>query len=66
MTLAEKLALRAKHTCMLKMSSMRCIGCNAGVPYPALTIAEIEESLAEGRRERRAAAPALRASRRPR
>lgn len=66
MTLAEKLELRAQHTCVLKMTSVNCRACNRGVPYPALTVDEIIESLAAGRRESKAAEPALRAGARRR
>lgn len=58
-TLDEKLALRAQHTCIKEMTSVRCRACNSGVPYPALTVDEIIESLAAGRREATAAQPAL-------
>ena len=51
--------LRAMHTCMKTMSSMNCLACNRGVPYPAMTVEEIEDSLASGRRESQAAERAL-------
>lgn len=62
MTLAEKQRLRGMHTCIMDMSSMRCRACNRGVPYPALTIAEIEESLRVGRSERKAAEKTIKRS----
>jgi hypothetical protein len=58
-TYAEKMALRSKHTCVLRNESRSCTACNRGVPYPALTVDEIIESLAAGRREAKAAEPAL-------
>ena len=56
MTNAE---LRAQHTCVLASSSMNCKGCRDGVPYPALSIAEIREALRQGHEEAEAAWPAL-------
>lgn len=67
MTYAEKMALRSKHTCVIRMESRSCTACNRGVPYPALTVDEIIDGLAAGRREAEAARPALVAgARRPR
>lgn len=37
--------LRAKHTCVMAASSMRCLACNRGVPYPALTTEELEDMM---------------------
>ena len=62
MKLAEKLRLRAQHTCVKDMSSMKCRACNRGVPYPALTIEEIEEALAAGAEVRKAAERTLKRS----
>lgn len=58
MTPKEKAALRARHTCIKAVSSLRCHACNNGVPYPALTLEEIDELL-DGGREAEAAMPAL-------
>ncbi len=66
MTPAEKQALRAQHTCVLKMTSVNCRACNRGVPYPHMTIDEVKEALAAGRRVAKAAEPALRAGARRR
>lgn len=41
----EKLALRAQHTCVLRMESRSCTACNRGVPYPALTMDETMQSM---------------------
>lgn len=49
MTLQQKLTLRAQHTCVKKMSSLRCSACNSGVPYPELTIAEMIEQMKRAR-----------------
>lgn len=54
-----KQALRAQHTCMREMTSMHCLACARGVPYPALTIEEIQDALGEGHREAEEAVPAL-------
>ena len=35
-SMAERHRLRAMHTCVRDMSSMRCTACNRGVPYPPL------------------------------
>ena len=37
----ENARLRARHTCMRDMSSMRCRACNAGVPYPSQSVDEM-------------------------
>lgn len=49
-TLAEKQRLRSQHTCVLKMDSRTCIGCNTGVPYPALSVEEILQSMSPVKR----------------
>ena len=37
--------LRAQHTCVRSGSSMRCIACNAGVPYPHEPLEELKENI---------------------
>ncbi len=32
---------RAQHTCVMKASSMGCLGCARGIPYPALTLEDL-------------------------
>jgi hypothetical protein len=54
MTTNEARALRAKHTCIMQASSMRCLACDRGVPYPALTDEEMDDMMGI---ERKPAAP---------
>lgn len=35
-SMEERRRLRAMHTCVRDMSSMKCSACNRGVPYPPL------------------------------
>jgi hypothetical protein len=45
----ENARLRAQHTCIREMSSMRCRACNAGVPFPHQSIGELLDDLAARR-----------------
>jgi len=51
--------LRAQHTCIISLSSMRCQACARGAPYPALTLDEIKDALRKGREEADEAWPVL-------
>lgn len=41
--------LRAQHTCIRQTSSMACLACNRGVPYPAATVDEILDEVRDTR-----------------
>lgn len=43
--LEERQALRAKHTCIAEASSMHCLACNRGVPYPGLSRDEMADAM---------------------
>ncbi len=50
MSMDERRRLRARHTCVRDMSSMRCRACNRGIPYPPLvdegaTLAELLDAM---------------------
>lgn len=59
-SIAELRTQRAQHTCgVLSAPNQHCNGCRLGVPYPALTLEEIDEALRKGRADAEAAWPAL-------
>lgn len=59
LTSQQRIDLRARHTCIRDVSSLHCVACNHGVPYPALTLEEINDALGIGRNEREAPLTAM-------